>query len=105
MGNSYQELHEILVLPNVQEIICSLMPSFPIRLRRSAKLFDRIFPDQVLAELLPKSFESLAAYYGNPFTSFQNGDVESAWLMLVHGLDPRIVDNVWKQPPPETYIF
>ena len=98
MGNSSHNLHEILALPKVQETLCLLCPSFPVRMRRSAKCFATVFPDEALAELLPKSFEVLGLYHGNPFTCCHNGDVESAWLMLVHGVDPRIVDHVRECP-------
>ena len=94
MDNSCRALHEVLILPSVQATLCALMPSFAIRLLRTAKSFSGIFSDESLAKLLPQAFESLVLNYGNPFTSFHNGDVESAWLMLIHGLDPRIVDHV-----------
>ena len=103
MDNSCRALHEVLILPSVQETLCTLMPSFSIRLLRTAKSFSVIFSDETLAKLLPQAFESLVLNYGNPFTSFQNGDVESAWLMLIHGLDPRMVDHVCT--PQNIHIF
>jgi len=94
MGNSSHNLHEILAVPKVRETFCCLCPSFPVRLRRSAKSFNDVFSDEVLAEQFPKSFDALGLYDCNPFTSCQIGDVESTWMMLLHGLDLGIVDHV-----------
>ena len=50
--------------------------------------------DSKLSEILPKTFEKLELFHSNPFTHCFSGDVESAWLMMVHGVDPRLVDHV-----------
>ena len=53
-----------------------------------------MFTDDVISELLPNLFEELGLYYSDPFSHCQLGDVESTWIMLVHGLDPNIVNQV-----------
>jgi len=94
MGNSSQNLHRVLSEYNIQETLLRLSPSLPVRLRRVGKCFSELFTDSLLTALLPKSFESLGLYRSNPFTLCQNGDVESIWLMLAYGIDPRITDSV-----------
>ena len=78
----------------ILESLCSFCPSAPIRLQRLCSPLNEFFSDERLSEYLPKTFEELGLYYSNPFTHCRNGDTESLWLMLVHGVDPRIVDNV-----------
>jgi hypothetical protein len=94
MGNASCHLVDIIQNQSIAENLCLFCPSLPIRLRRVSKRFMSYFPDEKLSELLPKTFESLGLYYGNPFTYCLKGDVESVWMMLVHGVDPRIVDQV-----------
>jgi hypothetical protein len=74
--------------------LCQFMPSVTIRLRRVSKRYLDFFHDGKLAQLLPATFEKLGLYYSNPFLHSRKGDVESVWLMLVHGVDPFLVDPV-----------
>ncbi len=94
MGNSSPNLHGVLSEYNIQETLLRLSPSLPIRLRRVARTFSDLFTDSLLTALLPKCFEALGLYHSNPFTLCAIGDVESFWLMLALGIDPRITDSV-----------
>ena len=74
---------------------CSLFcPSLSVRLRRVSATHANWFHDDLLSNLLPKTFEELGLHYSNPFSHCYYGDVESMWLMLVHGVDPQILDHV-----------
>jgi len=74
--------------------ICLFLPSLTIRLPRFNRAFAEFFDDPKLADLLPQTFEKLGLFYSNPFAHCHKGDIESMWLMLVHGVDPFIVDQV-----------
>lgn len=93
-GHSTLCLINLLQTPRILESLCNMCPSAPIRLQRLCKDMNAFFSDERLSEYLPKSFEQLGLYYSNPFLHSRSGDVESLWLMLVHGVDPRIVENV-----------
>lgn len=93
-ANSTNSLVKVLDNRRILETLCLLCPSLPVRLRRVSKLFSAYFSDEKLSELLPQTFEQLGLYYSNPFLHCHEGDVESAWLMLVHGVDPRITGPV-----------
>ena len=87
-------LWSIIVDDTVLSVLCLFLPSLTIRLPRVSRAYADFFHDQKLADLLPSTFEKLGLFYSNPFLHCHNGDVESLWLMLVHGVDPCIVDQV-----------
>lgn len=64
-----------------------------------SKSLQDLFPDEKLSELLPSAFDKLGLIYSNPFLHCRNGDYESVWLMLVHGIDPHIADHVCETVP------
>jgi hypothetical protein len=95
--------NESAITPSIQTLLANstvattlslFCPSIGIRLRRVSRSLTDFFPDEKLAEILPSVFEQLGLFYSNPFTHCINGDVESTWLMLVHGVDPHIVGQV-----------
>jgi len=102
MGNSSCNLADIVLEPRIVKTLCLVCPSLPVRLRRVSKRFIECFSDERLTEILPQTFESLGLYYGNPFTYCHYGDVESVWMMLVHGVDSHIVDHVCCPRNPDT---
>ena len=87
-------LQTLLADSRVAIAVSLFCPSISIRLRRVSQSLAGFFPDKKLAEILPSVFEQLGLFYSNPFTHCLNGDVESTWLMLVHGVDPHIVGQV-----------
>jgi hypothetical protein len=94
MSDSSVSLSRVLECPAVVETLCIFSPSFPVRVGRVSKALQSLFPDEKLSELLPNAFNKLGLIYSNPFHHCRNGDVESVWLMLVHGIDPLLVDHV-----------
>ena len=87
-------LWSIISDDTILSTLCLFLPSLTIRLRRVNRAHADFFHDQKLADLLPLTFEKLGLFYSNPFVHCHKGDVESVWLMLVHGVDPFIVDQV-----------
>ena len=97
LDDSPDILSQVLANEGTQRALCLACPSIPVRLRRVSKVYSSIFSDDRLAELLPKVFEDLGLFNSNPFDHCHSGDVESLWLMLIHGVDPGIIDHVCLQ--------
>lgn len=93
-ANSTSSFANLLGDKNILGCLSLYCPSLPIRLRRVNKGFLKYFGDENLSQLLPDTFEKLGLYYSNPFIHSLEGDVESVWLMMVHGVDPRITGHV-----------
>ena len=93
MGNS-SDLHELMLLSSVRDVLFKCCPSLPARLRKVSKRFLNLFTEEFLRVQLPKTFDALELYHSNPFNCCRNGDVESTWLMLVHGLEPHSILEV-----------
>lgn len=93
-NQSTKTLHSVLSNDAILETLCLFLPSITIRLRRVSHSLARYFHDEKLSEVLPAVFEKLGLFYSNPFEHCQNGDAESTWLMLVHGIDPQIISQV-----------
>jgi hypothetical protein len=92
--NETTSLWTLLRDETILSTLCLFLPSICIRLRRVAMKFLNFFHDERLAELLPSTFEKLGLFYTNPFEHCHNSHTESVWLMLVHGVDPCITDQV-----------
>ncbi len=65
-----------------------------LALRCTTRKIRQCVNDKRLTETLPNVIEALELRGYNPFTLCHYGDVDSMWLLMVTGLDPKLVNRV-----------
>ena len=87
-------LLDIIKIPRVIEMCSLYFPSISVRLRKLNRSFADWLNEDRLSIILPQTFDELDLAHHNPFLICQQGIYEALWLMLLRGLDARVVDQV-----------